>query len=290
MNKTIYITAVIFLLACVSTPPSRSLVNTDVIKSMVINNSPGQIIDVREVANFKKGHIPGAVNISRSDLEDNSGGFQGMRIKKNDFEELMKKLGLNDKDSIYLYDSKANTDASRLWWLFKYYGFEKVALIDGGFIRWRTIGYKEESGESIPVKRSEFLLSAENNTAILAEKEDILNGVYEQVIDCRSIEEYSGDVIKNGAVRPGHIPNAIHCDYYNLLQESIYTLKSEEELRLLMQEKGISLDKKTVVYCHSGVRSAMMSFVLTEILGMTDVANYDGSWIEWSSDETLSIE
>ncbi|HAW53361.1 MAG TPA: hypothetical protein DCX54_13705 [Flavobacteriales bacterium] len=291
MNKLIYIAPVIFLMACISgSPPSKSVVNPDNIQSMILNKVPLQIIDVRDSDRFKKGHIYGAVSISRSDLENHSTDIYGMRIEKEDFQSLIQGLGFTDKDSIYLYDAKANSEAARLWWLFKYYGFEKVAIIDGGFLKWRINRFKEEAGDFTRAPKSEFTLAKENNEELLATKEDISNGVYDQIIDARSVEEYSGDVIKNGAMRPGHIPNAVNFDYWNLIKDNEFTLKNAEEIKSLLMEKGISTDKKTVIYCHSGVRSALMTLALRDLLGLKDVANYDGSWVEWSSDEALPAE
>ena len=63
-------------------------------------------------------------------------------------EDLLTKVGFSDKDSIYLYDAKGNVDAARLWWLLRIYGFDKVALIDGGLTKWRVEGYTEEQGKN----------------------------------------------------------------------------------------------------------------------------------------------
>ena len=124
----------------------------------------------------------------------------------------------------------------------------------------------------------------------MADKEQIVANDYQQLIDARSEAEYNGDVMKNGAIRSGHIPGAVLCDYYEIFSSAELTMKSKEELKKLMKRKKLSARDKTIVYCHSGVRSAFVTFALTEIAGMDMVSNYDGSWIEWSSDESLPVE
>ena len=200
----------------------------------------------------------------------------------------MSALGINSNDSIYLYDAKGNVDASRLWWMLKLYGFDKVALIDGGFIQWRLKGFPVNEDLEF-FEQASFILSDESTLNILASKDEVHFGRFEQIIDARSLEEYKGEIMKNGAVRGGHIPGAVRLDYTEVLDGGSFRFKSKEKMLRLLDSKGLSADKSTVVYCHSGVRSSLVAFVLTEIVGMQHVYNYDGSWIEWSQDESLPI-
>lgn len=291
MNKFICFILFITLNSCgfYEGGQNNSLVSVDVVSEKLRNREDVQIIDVRTEDEFLHGHIPSARNIWRNELVDTKSPIDGMRLPEKELETLLGQMGLNDKDSIFLYDASGNVDASRLWWLFKLYGFENVALIDGGFIQWRLKGYPV-SETRVVYDQSVFTLPGKNNLTLVAEKSDIINSKFEQIIDARSSEEYNGDIMKNGAVRGGHIPGAVQFDYVEMLDGGSFKLKSTEEILALMKQKGLSPEKNTVIYCHSGVRSSMVLFALREILGMENVSNYDGSWIEWSQDESQAVE
>jgi thiosulfate/3-mercaptopyruvate sulfurtransferase len=264
------------------------LVTVEQIAAKMNENATVQLIDVRPEEEFFHGHIPGSKNLWRKDIQDMNNDVEGMRLPKKDLENLLQEIGISSYDSIYIYDAKGNVDAARLHWMLQLYGFEKVALIDGGYIQWRLKSLPIQEGMPSAYKAS-FKFEGEGEPALLAFKEDIAEGKFEQIIDARSLEEYNGTLTKNGAVRAGHIPGAIRFDYIDMLEGGAFTFKSKERLLEMMAQKGLSPDKNTVVYCHSGVRSAMALFVLKNIAGMEHVSNYDGSWIEWSQDETLPI-
>ena len=107
----------------------------------------------------------------------------------------------------------------------------------------------------------------------------------------RTREEFTGEIQKKGASRKGRIPTSILSDWANSIEYSgDKTIKDPETIRKLLASKGITKDKNVIIYCHSGVRSAHTTFVLTQVLGFENVSNYDGSWIEWSFNESLPIE
>lgn len=268
---------------------NRSLVEVDEIFNKITSGIEIQLIDVRTEDEYYHSHIPGARNIQRSDMVNKDAEIEGLRIEKEKLEALLSALGINSNDSIYIYDAKGNVDAARLWWLLKLYGHDKVALINGGFIQWRFKNFETTEGFE-NIEPSFFLFSGKEYVGLLTEKESIANGNFEQIIDARSVEEYSGEITKNGAIRGGHIPAAIRFDYMEMLDGGSFKFKPKEALLQLLEEKGLDPDVSTVTYCHSGVRSALALFALREIAGMKNVTNYDGSWIEWSRDEALPVE
>jgi thiosulfate/3-mercaptopyruvate sulfurtransferase len=128
---------------------------------------------------------------------------------------------------------------------------------------------------------------------IFMNKDDIMQAMQDTnilILDTRTTAEYAGHVQKKGASRPGRIPGSIHLDWIELVHDKgDFTFKSCEEIAPLLRSRGISPDKKIITYCHSGVRSAHTAFVLSEIMGYPQVANYDGSWTEWSYHKELPI-
>lgn len=290
MNKYILTLLIPFVFSCgMFEDKNRPLVEADEIYKKIKAGIKVQLIDVRTEDEYYHSHIPGARNIQRSEMENKYADIEGLRIEKEKLEDLLSALGINSNDSIYIYDAKGNVDAARLWWILKLYGYDKVALINGGFVQWRMKNF-ETAEEFENYEPALFVFSGNESPGLLTEKEDIVNGHFEQIIDARSLEEFSGEITKNGAVRGGHIPSAIRFDYLEMLDGGSFKFKSKEALLQLMEEKGLDADVSTVTYCHSGVRSALALFALSEIAGVETISNYDGSWIEWSSDETLPVE
>jgi len=88
---------------------------------------------------------------------------------------------------------------------------------------------------------------------------------------------------QEGATRGGHIPGAINVPWAQATNEADSTFKSADELRKLYQDRGITKDKDIIAYCRIGERSSHTWFVLTQLLGYSNVRNYDGSWTEWGN-------
>ena len=248
-----------------------------------------QIIDVRIADEYLQGHIPSALNVWRNKLEDKEAEIPGMRLPKKQLAELLGRLGINDSDSIYLYDAKGGVDAARLWWMLRLYGYEKTALINGGYIQWRKADYPVADGPGIEVPGN-FSFGLEERPEFLTEKADISAGKFKQIIDVRTEGEFSGEVMKNGAIRGGHIPGSVRIDYVEFLDGGEMVFKSKEEILQLLQDRGLDPGASTALYCHRGVRSSLAFFALTQIAGLEEVANYDGSWSEWSADENMPVK
>ena len=286
----LFLSVRVFLTSCTGISEKRShhLTTVEHIANRLKKKDKVQIVDVRNEEEYFHGHIPGSKNLSLSNLRDNSGEIPGLRPSKSEMEELLSQIGIRDHDSVYIYDANGNMEAVRLWWILQSYGFEKAVLIDGGFIQWRAKGMPVQEGMVIG-EHGDFRIEANDNNDLLAMKFELIEESYEQIIDARSEQEFNGAMTKNGAVRSGHIPGAIRLEGYELLNGGQFTFKSKETILDIMKNKGLDREKSTVVYSHSGVRSSFICFVLTEIVGMKEVANYDGGWIEWSLEEELPI-
>lgn len=253
-----------------------------------------KIIDFRKEEKYLKGHIPNSTNIWRSDIEDKTYPYNGMSAKKASIEKLLQGLGIEENDIVVAYDDMGLCDATRLWWVLKTYNFNNVKLLNGGWQAWNEIGGKTsiKIPEVIPTKlqlsksiKKELYVAMEDMSNLLSET----NGVV--LLDTRTTNEYSGKRLKKGAKRSGRIPKSHHIDWMNAIDEkNMQKFKSVEELQKIYVPLLSSKDIPVIAYCHTGVRSAHTTFVLTELLGYTNVRNYDGSWSEWSYFEHLPIE
>ncbi|MEQ9302164.1 MAG: sulfurtransferase [Cyclobacteriaceae bacterium] len=259
--------------------------------SQVLNDQNVKVIDLRPLERYQDGHIPGAIQLWRTDIQDGTHNTRGIRASRSQLENLLQAKGLNDGDHIVIYDDKGDVDAARLWWLLKLYGYPTVSLLNGGWQAWK----KNELGmtgapESTPQEGNIRLKPLNQN--LLVDQQKVLAAIGNKnykIIDVRSAEEYSGQIQKSGAERPGRIPGSMFFEYSQTLDENAQFLH-KTELTDLISKYNLDSQDSLIIYCQSGVRSSHLSFVLLELLGYQYVANYDGSWIEWSQNLQLPIE
>lgn len=233
------------------------------------------------------GHAPGAIAFNwQSQLQD---GVLRDIIAQEDFEKLLGEAGITSETHVVLYGDNNNWFAAYALWLFKYYGHDKVSLLDGGRKKWLADGRATTTDEdSYPASeykvsnvRAEYRADRDYVKTILGKEGTAL-------VDVRSPAEYTGEIIappgmSETAQRPGHIPGALNIPWGQAVAED-GTFKSREALEELYGTKGVSRDADEVVaYCRIGERSSHTWFALKYILGYENVRNYDGSWTEWGN-------
>ena len=260
-----------------------------------LDDSALQLVEVDvDTSSYEDHHIPGAVGWNwKTQLQDQT---QRTIAKKDDFEKLLRESGIENDTDIILYGDNNNWFAAWAYWLLKYYGHEKVYLIDGGKKKW----VEEErplSDEKPEVKSTEYSIDSVNTDlrAFRKDVEEILSQEDDYgLVDVRSPEEFSGEKLAPEGLnetcqRGGHIPGASNIPWSTAVNDD-GTFKGTEELKQIYAEKGITSDKDIITYCRIGERSAHSWFVLHELLGISDVRNYDGSWTEWGNLVEAPIE
>ncbi len=271
---------------------SYSIIEAEEVVSLM-EDSTIAIIDVSKEADYNTEHLPGAINVSRSHFTDQEADFGGVIAPKAQMEELLSQLGITPTTRLILYDNKGLCEAARLWWILNRYGHKNMQLMNGGLAYWKLNNYPLSS-EIPPITKTNYQFEGEINNAHYASLEDVQNAIDNPniaLLDARTLDEYTGQFQKNGAFKAGRIPNSEWCDWGNNVDyDSTQKFKSINELNALYSNLGITPDQEVIVYCQSGVRSAHTTFVLTELLGFKNVKNYDGSWIEWSYHDDLSID
>jgi thiosulfate/3-mercaptopyruvate sulfurtransferase len=207
-------------------------------------------------------------------------------------ETLFTNLGIKTDDVLVIYDDNGLCDASRLWWVLQNYNYTNVKLLHGGISAWNAIG-GELTNETPVIEKSEFKLPQNPSMSYNVSKEQVEASAKNKVVilDTRTADEYAGNVKKEGAAKAGRIPNSVHIDWAEAINYGgDQRFKSIEELEEIYSKLNVAKEDPIIVYCHSGVRSAHTSFVLTQLLGYKNVKNYDGSWTEWSYFDDLPIE
>lgn len=249
------------------------------------------LFDISKSEVYEESHIEGAIHVTRTDIRDEEGQFHGQIAEKDQIEKLLRKYGILASDEVVVYDHKGGCDAARFWFVLKCYGFDKIQVFNGGMENWGSREAQFKSGKSYP--ESELQLTDER-TQYIAGKDEVVKAIDSDeyvIVDTRSHEEFIGEMIKTPAPKGGRIPGAVHLDWGNLVDfENQRKIKSTKDLRYELEQRGVTSDKSIIVYCHSGTRSSHTFMLLSEVLKYPEVKNYDGSWIEWSQDESLPVE
>jgi len=243
---------------------------------------------------YEGGHIEGAVGWNwRKDLQDQ---LSRDIVSKEALSNLLGQSGITPDTTIVLYGDNNNWFAAYAYWALKYYGHDKVQLIDGGRVKWEKEGRAYSTSAPIyPATTYRFHGSPKEE--IRAYRDHVQSRLGKAgLVDVRSPKEYSGELLapenlpQEGAQRGGHIPTAVSIPWGTAVNTEDGTFKSHEELKEIYGGKGIVPDKEVIAYCRIGERSAHTWFVLHELLGYKDVKNYDGSWTEWGSSIRVPIE
>ena len=253
-----------------------------------------RIVEVDEnPALYAEAHIPGAIGFDwKGDLQDQlTRDFLGPEA----FGALFGSRGISNEHTVVLYGDRNNWFAAYTYWYLKYYGHDKVLLVNGPREKWIAEG--RATSAEVPSHPAAAFVAKPGDPAIRAHRDEVLRAIDAptKLVDVRSPAEFSGELIsppgyeQEGAQRSGHIPGAASVPWASAVQED-GTFKSRAALEELYEGKGVLDGSPIIAYCRIGERSAHTWFVLHELLGHDDVKNYDGSWTEWGSLVGVPIE
>ena len=250
-------------------------------------------VDV-DTSAYEQGHIAGAVGWNwQSQLQ------QPVRrdlVSKEEIEQLLGGSGIGNDTTVILYGDNNNWFAAWAFWQLKYYGHGDVKIMNGGRAKWEADGRPLTT--EVSSHAAATYTASEGDQSIRAYRDQVLslvNAGNVALVDVRSPAEFSGELLapptapQEGSQRGGHIPGAANIPWGQAVAED-GTFKSADALRELYGGNGIDGNRETIAYCRIGERSSHTWFVLTQLLGMDGVRNYDGSWTEWGSIVGAPIE
>jgi thiosulfate/3-mercaptopyruvate sulfurtransferase len=236
---------------------------------------------------YDAGHIPGAVHFDIDEIKDELSPLPHMAPDPAKFASKVRRLGIGNGNKVVVYDRAAGSSAAaRVWWSFRLFGHEDVALLDGGFVKWLAEHRPVE--DLPPMPRDRHFLPRMNQT-LVRNKAQLLANIEsgrELVLDARSAGRFKGVEPEPWPHRKvGHIPGSRNLPWTELIDAEAKTFLPVEQLRRRFADAGVD-QRPVVTSCGSGVTACMLAFALF-LTGRDDVAVYDGSWAEWGlADDT----
>ncbi len=207
------------------------------------------------------------------------------------FGEKVGALGISNNTQVIAYDAMGGgCAAARVWWMFRAYGHDKIAVLDGGLTKW-TAENRTLSTDQPQITAKMFAPSAEALTLVRS-KNDIksnIDAAAYQVVDARSAGRFAGtDPEPKAGLRSGHIPGSRNVPFGGLFDSASKTFKSADDLKAQFDAAGVDLVAPIATTCGSGVTACTVA-LSAYLLGKDDVAIYDGSWVDWGGDPETPI-
>lgn len=277
-------------------PKSRWLVSTDWLAERLRDRNviavdgsyplPTQKRDTH--AEYRDGHIPGAVFFDIDAVSDQSTELPHMLPGPTQFGEAVGALGIGDGDTVVVYDSVGLYSAPRVWWTFRLFGAKKTYILEGGLPKWKAEGRPLEKGDAA---RAPKKFNAEMNVgavALLADVRMALTDDSAQIVDARSAERFAGTAPEpRPGLRSGHMPRSFNVPFGRLIEDG--HLAPRQRIETAFKDAGVDLDMPIITTCGSGLTAAILTFALDSI-GKEPKGLYDGSWAEWGSRPDLPVE
>lgn len=282
---TLFLILPVLLTGCFNSPnTSTGEQGKDIISAEEAVQLLGQegvvLVDAQKSSVYKKGHLVGAVNISRGDIVV-LGPFPNMLAPQEKIEQVLGDRGITNDTMVVIYDDNSNMDSARLWWTLKVYGHEKMKVVSGGLQALLKAGVQEET--ELPSITPVIYTAQSKNLDYIASVQDVKAQVDHPdenvvLLDTRSQAEYDS----------GTIPGSILVDFNrNNYQDGTY--RSVQNIKIIYKEAGIKPDQTIIMYCKTSIRAAQ-TFLALHNAGYRNLKIYDGAWVEWSSDTSLPVE
>ncbi|MBQ4811686.1 sulfurtransferase [Pseudoalteromonas luteoviolacea] len=225
-----------------------------------------------------------------NNLSDEYSNMPNMMCSEQVFQAEMRQLGINDTDTVVVYDDKGLFSAARAWWMFKAMGFDQVFILDGGLKQWMALGYETVTEYASVEHIGNF--TAQSRAHYFIDKEQVLAGISDpevMMLDARGEQRFKGiGKEPRAGMRSGHIPHSVNLPYTSVLTEQ-GLLKPLPELAQLLNSLGVNEQVKTLQFsCGSGVTACILALVALEC-GYSSLHVYDGSWSEWGQLEDYPV-
>ncbi|NCN10240.1 MAG: sulfurtransferase [Leptospira sp.] len=273
---------IIFLTSVINLSASESWFISAEESSKKILSKSIVLIDARDKKDYKDGHIPTARSLNWEELSESKQSMKGNLLPSDQLTKIFESLGISNDTDVLVYGDPLNGwgEEGRIAWSLKSIGHKNTLIIDGGILALIKIGNKLTKDIPPPSKRG--LLSYPSQKFFTASTIEVKNSLKDKnfvFIDSRRSIEFIG-FSPFGESRGGHLPGAKNIYFKDLIDKNGAIL-SKPQVDKLLRNKGINQSDTIVSYCTGGVRSSIITAVLSSY--GYNAKNYAGSMWEWSS-------
>lgn len=238
------------------------------------------------LSDYQAGHIPGAAFVDQmTQLSDTSSGLGFTLPAAAELQQALAAIGATTDASLVVYSSGHPMWATRLWWLLHYAGHDDVAVLNGGLAAWKAAGLPV-SQESTEHPAGSFQASVREHRFV--GKDDVLAAIDQDsvcTVNALAPGVYTGEAEMSYG-RKGHITGSVNVFYDELLEEGRF--RDAQALNAALGAKGLLDAQRVIAYCGGGISATIDAFACL-LLGLDNVAVYDGSMSEWVRDESLPM-
>ena len=282
--------------------PTYPLISADDVKSLIgqknviIFDASSHLPNADRNAEdeFIAGHLPGAMRFDINTIALPDAEFPHTMPTAPLFQRHMQLKGVSKDSHVLIYDDSAIFTSARAWFMFRYFGHDKVQIIDGGLKAWKAAAGDVEALEESPISRGDFIaqdpIQNEGLLSVHAMKKLVSHDLDQRnrtILDARSADRFYGRAPEpRQGLASGHMPGAVNIPFTDLLDRETGLMKPIDDLKAVF--KDIDPSKGIVTSCGSGVTACALILGLN-LIGRHDVALYDGSWTEWGSREDCPI-
>ena len=239
-------------------------------------------------AEYDAAHIPGARFFDLDAISDKRSALPHMAPQVEMFVSRMRAMGIGDGHQVVIYDNSDVRSAARVWWLFRLMGKTDVAVLDGGFQKWKA---EDRPTEDMPPVMRDRHITVQRQAALVRDVTQVAAAsklADHEIVDARGAERFRGEVAEpRPGLRAGHIPGSKNLPFGKLYNAD-GTMKPVAELQAAFTEAGVDLTRPVITTCGSGVTAATL-FLALDRIGHRNHSLYDGSWAEWGSFPDLKI-
>jgi thiosulfate/3-mercaptopyruvate sulfurtransferase len=254
-----------------------------------LNDRNIRIVDLSPLADYERGHIPGAVHVWWQDLVEVNNLTYGMLVDPAGRKRVLERAGIEHQMSVVAYDNAGGRYAARFLWVLAYTNYASGRLLNGGYAQWRAEG--RPTTRDVPqIAQSRLPDNVPTNEDVLYNGEDLAMRLGQQglaVVDTRTFEE--GQESWGGRLRFGRIPSARSIPWdRNLAQKNTAIVREPPDLLRVYESQELRRDQEIIIYGLTGVDGAHTYWML-RVLGYERPKLYDGGWAEWGAARNSAI-
>ena len=239
---------------------------------------------------FEEAHIPGADFLDlQGEFSDATTRLRFMMPPTAQLEAAFGRHGLGTGSRVVLYSMGSMMWATRFWWMLRALGFDRAAVLDGGFDKWKAEGRPVESGRAKGYPAATF--KANPRAGLFVGKEAVLAGLEDGgtvIVNALGPQFHKGlEPSRYG--RPGRVPGSVNVPAASLVDPATKAFATLADAEAKFNARGVTKDRDVICYCGGGISATIDLFLLHQ-LGFDGLALYDGSMGEWAKDKALPIE